>query len=72
MIQARCPICERSMRGNSAAEFPHLPFCSERCRRIDLGRWLGERYRIPGPDSSVPSADADDDGSPGLLPPTGP
>ncbi|HEY1378125.1 MAG TPA: DNA gyrase inhibitor YacG [Gemmataceae bacterium] len=71
MIQARCPICERSMTGDSAAEFPHLPFCSERCRRIDLGRWLGERYRIPGPDSSVPSADADD-GSPGLLPPTGP
>jgi endogenous inhibitor of DNA gyrase (YacG/DUF329 family) len=23
------------------------PFCSERCRLIDLGRWLGEKYRIP-------------------------
>ena len=44
--------------GKSAAEFPHLPFCSERCRRIDLGRWLGETYRIPGLDTSVPSADA--------------
>ena len=59
------------MSGASAAEFPHLPFCSERCRKIDLGRWLGEKYRIPSPDSSVPSADADD-GPPGLLPPTGP
>jgi endogenous inhibitor of DNA gyrase (YacG/DUF329 family) len=65
MIQTRCPICERSMSGASAAEFPHLPFCSERCRRIDLGRWLGETYRIPDFDSSVPSGDVDDDGDPG-------
>jgi endogenous inhibitor of DNA gyrase (YacG/DUF329 family) len=61
MIDTRCPICDGPMRGESAAEFPHLPFCSERCRRIDLGRWLGESYRIPGPDSSVAPADADDD-----------
>ena len=71
MIDTRCPICDGPMRGKSAAEFPHLPFCSERCRRIDLGRWLGESYRIPGPDASVPSADVADD-APGLLPPTGP
>lgn len=25
------------------------PFCSDRCRLIDLGKWLGEEYRIPGP-----------------------
>jgi endogenous inhibitor of DNA gyrase (YacG/DUF329 family) len=70
MFQARCPICDRSMSGASAAEFPHLPFCSERCRRIDLGRWLGETYRIPGADTSVPRMD--DDPSPDVLPPTGP
>jgi endogenous inhibitor of DNA gyrase (YacG/DUF329 family) len=61
MIQARCPICDREMRAASAAELPHLPFCSDRCRRIDLGRWLGEKYRIEGPDSSVPSDDGPDD-----------
>jgi endogenous inhibitor of DNA gyrase (YacG/DUF329 family) len=71
MIQTRCPICEKSMTGGNAAELPHLPFCSERCRRIDLGRWLGESYRIKGRDTSVPSA-ADDDDAPSLLPPTGP
>ncbi len=27
-----------------------MPFCSERCRQIDLGRWLDERYTIPLPD----------------------
>jgi len=29
-------------------EYPEYPFCSKRCRTIDLGRWLGEGYRIPG------------------------
>jgi endogenous inhibitor of DNA gyrase (YacG/DUF329 family) len=28
-------------------EWPEYPFCSPRCRTIDLGRWLGERYRVP-------------------------
>jgi endogenous inhibitor of DNA gyrase (YacG/DUF329 family) len=26
-----------------------FPFCSERCHLVDLGRWLGEEYRVPGP-----------------------
>ena len=42
-----CPICGKPV----AAEF--RPFCSERCRRIDLDRWLGETYRVQteeGPD----------------------
>jgi len=47
MIRVRCPICERWMEGQSAAEWPEFPFCSRRCKTIDLGRWLGERYRMP-------------------------
>ena len=39
-----CPICGRP----SQAEFK--PFCSGRCADVDLGRWLGERYVIPGPE----------------------
>jgi len=35
-----------------------FPFCTERCRTIDLGRWLDERYRIPTAES--PADDADD------------
>jgi endogenous inhibitor of DNA gyrase (YacG/DUF329 family) len=34
------------MQGQSRAEWPQFPFCSPRCRLIDLGRWLGEDYRI--------------------------
>jgi hypothetical protein len=26
-----------------------FPFCSSRCKLLDLGKWLGEEYRIPGP-----------------------
>jgi len=28
-------------------DYPDYPFCSRRCRIIDLGRWLGEEYRVP-------------------------
>jgi endogenous inhibitor of DNA gyrase (YacG/DUF329 family) len=37
----RCPICGKP------ADPAHRPFCSPRCRRIDLDRWLGEVYRVP-------------------------
>lgn len=43
----KCPACNRAVlpRGKN----PVFPFCSPRCRAIDLGKWLGEEYRIPGP-----------------------
>jgi endogenous inhibitor of DNA gyrase (YacG/DUF329 family) len=47
-----CPICGRP----STIEM--RPFCSKRCADIDLGRWLGEAYRIPTTDAS--SSDDDD------------
>ncbi len=31
------------------AEAPWFPFCSKRCRLVDLGRWLDSDYTIPGP-----------------------
>jgi hypothetical protein len=30
-------------------EYPQYPFCSKRCKLIDLGRWLGEGYKIEKP-----------------------
>ena len=47
MISVRCPICDRLMEGASRANWPELPFCSPRCRLIDLGRWLKGSYRVP-------------------------
>lgn len=46
MNKVRCPICEKNMPGH-AQEWPDYPFCSPKCRKIDLGRWLGEKYRVP-------------------------
>jgi hypothetical protein len=44
-MTSRCPICG----GKPAPERPLSlgPFCSRRCKTIDLGQWLGEGYRIP-------------------------
>jgi endogenous inhibitor of DNA gyrase (YacG/DUF329 family) len=46
MIKVCCPICDRAMEGESVADWPQFPFCSSRCQTIDLGRWLGEKYRV--------------------------
>ncbi len=45
----RCPTCG----GDSlyASENPHRPFCSARCRNIDLGAWASESYRVASPPS---------------------
>ena len=59
-----CPICGTALTVESATT---RPFCSERCRTIDLGNWLGEAYRIPvdetpsdEPGLDLASADGDD------------
>jgi endogenous inhibitor of DNA gyrase (YacG/DUF329 family) len=44
MPDLRCPVCDRPIEQEKSAV---MPFCSERCKQIDLGRWLGERYGMP-------------------------
>jgi endogenous inhibitor of DNA gyrase (YacG/DUF329 family) len=41
----KCPTCRREVPW--VAESPYRPFCSERCRLIDLGAWLTEKHAIP-------------------------
>ena len=61
MIKVRCPICDHWMESASTAEWPEYPFCSARCRTIDLGRWLGEQYRVvPEGEGESPGKHADD------------
>ena len=65
MNTASCPICGRALPGEDRAGPPTAPFCSDRCRLIDLGRWLGETYRVPtGPDDEAPTASGEDDDVP--------
>ena len=47
MKKPTCPICDRVMDQQGPREWPDWPFCSPKCKLIDLGRWLGEGYRIP-------------------------
>jgi endogenous inhibitor of DNA gyrase (YacG/DUF329 family) len=56
----RCPIC-----GKPAVETSR-PFCSERCRKVDLDRWRTEAYRVPveeTPDEDAPAAEQNEDES---------
>lgn len=41
---AKCPQCKRIIEWSS--ENPFRPFCSERCKLIDLGKWANEEYRV--------------------------
>jgi endogenous inhibitor of DNA gyrase (YacG/DUF329 family) len=41
-----CPICHKQLQASSAQESEYFPFCSERCRNVDLLRWSDGRYAI--------------------------
>lgn len=41
-----CPTCSKKVEWTEANKF--RPFCSERCKQIDLGAWAEEKYVIPG------------------------
>jgi endogenous inhibitor of DNA gyrase (YacG/DUF329 family) len=56
MPTIRCPVCEKPFDSEHSAA---MPFCSDRCKQIDLSRWLDERYSMP----VERPEDADDDGT---------
>jgi endogenous inhibitor of DNA gyrase (YacG/DUF329 family) len=45
----KCPICKKSIPAPAAGADlqPCFPFCSDRCKLIDLGRWLDGKYQVP-------------------------
>ncbi|MFZ4793994.1 MAG: DNA gyrase inhibitor YacG [Blastocatellia bacterium] len=57
-MKRKCPFCGKEIIWE---DNPTRPFCSERCRLIDLGRWVSEDYRIALPemleDSSIDSSE---------------
>ena len=55
-----CPICKREVDECDPRLEKLIPFCSERCKLIDLGRWLSGKYQIPV-DDSVHEPDVADD-----------
>lgn len=55
-----CPICRKPVDSHQNRDFP---FCSERCRLLDLGDWASEKYKISEPviDESTPESPHRDD-----------
>lgn len=43
----RCPTCNAPLTGDGV-DPRKAPFCSDRCKLVDLSRWLSEEYRVPG------------------------
>lgn len=56
----RCPVCDAPI---DLDRTPTAPFCTERCQKIDLGRWLDESYALPEP-RRHDAEDEDGDGQP--------
>lgn len=58
MSPPRCPICRTVIPVDATPRW--LPFCSERCKLVDLGRWLDGDYVIPGPPVGDPEREDPD------------
>jgi endogenous inhibitor of DNA gyrase (YacG/DUF329 family) len=41
----RCPTCNKQVQWQ---DNPFRPFCSERCKLVDLDKWVSDEYRVPG------------------------
>jgi endogenous inhibitor of DNA gyrase (YacG/DUF329 family) len=54
-----CPQCDKAVPWNEDAKW--RPFCSQRCKLIDLGDWAAENHRIAGSPSDITSIGLDDD-----------
>jgi len=51
-LKLRCPICKKTVKSTDA----DFPFCSDRCRTVDLGKWASGAYVIPTPVTDVSDA----------------
>jgi endogenous inhibitor of DNA gyrase (YacG/DUF329 family) len=45
-LTVKCPTCGKAVVRRRPQDAPFFPFCSERCRLIDLGKWFDEEHRI--------------------------
>lgn len=66
MASIPCPTCGKPVPKAKDDRPADFPFCSERCRLVDLGKWLNEDYRISTPIESPEQLEEflDDDGEP--------
>jgi endogenous inhibitor of DNA gyrase (YacG/DUF329 family) len=64
-IKVRCPICKKAVKSTDS----DFPFCSDRCRTIDLGKWSSGSYVISSPvkdaEESIREIEPEDPGEDG-------
>ncbi len=53
-----CPTCGKNLAVDHLEDAPFRPFCCERCKLVDLGRWLDGTYRVSEPDTPDEPEDA--------------
>jgi endogenous inhibitor of DNA gyrase (YacG/DUF329 family) len=58
-MPAECPVCRRPLPPHEPGRRSPRPFCSERCRQVDLGRWLAGDYVIPGKERPAEEEDGE-------------
>jgi len=60
-MKVKCPICRKPITWE---ENPYRPFCSEKCKLIDLGKWASEEYRLEGESTQPGKSEAELEGNP--------
>ncbi|MBK8172409.1 MAG: DNA gyrase inhibitor YacG [Sandaracinaceae bacterium] len=58
MLEPVCPICKKAVEARVTNKA--FPFCSSRCKLLDLGNWLNESYRVPAEPVSEDDGEGDD------------
>ncbi len=53
MPRFECPSCKKTLSVRRKEDARFRPFCSERCKMVDLGRWLDGTYKITEPTSAT-------------------
>jgi endogenous inhibitor of DNA gyrase (YacG/DUF329 family) len=66
-MKHRCPVCHKTVKASAqeqSEEAEYFPFCSQRCKLIDLGAWLDAEYRITSKPQPQESGELPDTSSP--------
>lgn len=58
-LKLNCPTCKKAVLWNN--DYPFRPFCSDRCRLIDLGEWASESHKIAGDSLDINSEEKNEE-----------
>lgn len=58
ILTVKCPTCEKEFNYYSSE---YRPFCSDKCRMVDLGHWFKESYKVPEKDQGKEKNDNEDE-----------